>query len=72
MPRYTFCMSLPDDRTSMTRTMELWQQGKLQAVTDPRGPFPLTTEGVRAAWHIAESEHAHGKVVIDLTKTSNE
>jgi len=38
--------------------------GTLRAVVDPAGPFPLTTEGVRAAFNLHASRHARGKVVI--------
>jgi NADPH-dependent ferric siderophore reductase len=80
MPKYTFAFSLTDNREVITRTMDLWEQGILQPVTHPPHPdekpgeasaFPFTTEGVRRAWTITESHHAHGKVVIDVTKASN-
>ena len=32
------------------------------------GPFPFTTEGVRAAFRLQESRHIHGKVVIETAK----
>lgn len=38
----------------------------LRAVVDPAGPFPFTTDGVRAAFELHASHHARGKVVIDV------
>lgn len=38
----------------------------LRAVVDPAGPFPFTTDGVRAAFELHASHHALGKVVIDV------
>jgi len=38
--------------------------GTLRAVIEPAGPFPQTTEGVRAAFNLHASRHARGKVVI--------
>jgi len=42
--------------------------GKLRAVIDPAGPFPMTTEGVRAAFNLHASRHAQGKVVIRVAE----
>lgn len=38
----------------------------LKVVMDPAGPFPFTTDGVRAAFELHASHHARGKVVIDV------
>jgi NADPH:quinone reductase-like Zn-dependent oxidoreductase len=68
LPAYTFAMSLPAERDVMTRTMDLAGKGTLKAVIDSNGPFPFTTEGVRAAFRLQESRHAHGKVVVQVSK----
>ena len=68
LPAYTFAMSLPAERDVMTRTMDLAGKGTLKAVIDSNGPFPFTTEGVRAAFRLKESRHAHGKVVVQVSK----
>jgi hypothetical protein len=39
-------------------------RGQLQAVVD--GPYPMTTDGVRAAFRVLQSRHGHGKVVITV------
>jgi hypothetical protein len=36
-------------------------------VVDPQGPFPFTTEGVRAAFRNLESRHSWGKTVIRVS-----
>ena len=36
----------------------------VQVIVDPAGPFPFTEAGVRSAFRLQESRHAHGKVVV--------
>ena len=64
LPGYTFGMSLSADRKFVTKTMELVSSNKLKPVIE--GPFPFTTEGVRAAFRLQESRHPQGKVVIHV------
>ena len=66
LPKYTMAMSLDNERSHLTRTLELARNGKIQAVLDPRGPFPFTTEGIRQAFRVQESRHGFGKVVIEV------
>jgi len=67
LPKYTFAFSLPSTRDCVTRTFELAKENrKLRAVVDPRGPFPLTTDGVRAAFRVQEGRHVRGKVVVHV------
>ena len=66
VPKYTFAMSLYKDREHLTRTLDYASKGTLKAVIDPRGPFPFTTEGVRAAFRLQESRHGHGKVLVKV------
>jgi len=68
LPKYTFAMSLPGESTHLTRTLELARLGTLKAVIDPKGPFPFTTEGVRQAFHLQESRHPSGKVIVQVKK----
>jgi len=68
LPAYTFALAIPMERARATRPMELAAANKIQAVTDPAGPFPFTTEGVRAAFRKQQSRHAHGKVVISVAE----
>lgn len=64
MPKYSFAHSLEFERTHLTRTMNMAQDGTLKASMDSQGPFPFTTEGVRKAFRLQESRHIKGKVVI--------
>uniref|UniRef100_A0A7S3L189 Enoyl reductase (ER) domain-containing protein n=1 Tax=Amphora coffeiformis TaxID=265554 RepID=A0A7S3L189_9STRA len=66
LPAYTYALALPSERDVMTRTLALAQDGKVQAVMDPQGPFPFTQQGVRQAYRLQESRHPHGKVVIHI------
>jgi len=67
LPAYTFAMSLPGDREVMTKTMQLAADGTVKAVVDTKGPFPFTTEGVREAFHLQDSRHIQGKVVVQVS-----
>ena len=66
MPKFTYTMAIPSSGDVMTRTLNLAKEKKLKAVIDPSGPFPFTTEGVRAAFRLQESRHPKGKVVIHV------
>ncbi len=68
LPKYSFAMSLDDERNHLTRTLEMAQKGTIHAVVDARGPFPFTTEGVRNAFRVQETRHGQGKVVIEVLK----
>jgi NADPH:quinone reductase-like Zn-dependent oxidoreductase len=70
LPSFTSAMGLPSSRDVMTRTLNLAQEGKLQAVID--GPYPFTTEGVRKAFRTLESRHAKGKVVVKVADLPKE
>eukprot|EP00416_Gambierdiscus_australes_P026545 CAMPEP_0171073724 /NCGR_PEP_ID=MMETSP0766_2-20121228/11685_1 /TAXON_ID=439317 /ORGANISM="Gambierdiscus australes, Strain CAWD 149" /LENGTH=365 /DNA_ID=CAMNT_0011530443 /DNA_START=9 /DNA_END=1106 /DNA_ORIENTATION=+ len=68
LPKYSFALEIPENRARATRPMWLAAGGKLKAVMDPAGPFPFTTQGVRAAFHKQSSRHAHGKVVVSIAQ----
>ena len=57
-------MALSEQRTFVTKSMDLYSCQKLKPVME--GPFPFTTEGVRSAFRLQESRHARGKVVIHV------
>ena len=69
LPKYSFAQSLAFERSHLTRTMNMAQDGTLKAVMDSRGPFPFTTEGVRKAFRLQETRHIHGKVVVQVKNT---
>jgi NADPH:quinone reductase-like Zn-dependent oxidoreductase len=66
LPLYTFCMVLDENRDHLTKTLELASSGKVKAVIDTKGPFSFSTDGVRAAFHLQESRHPHGKVIVAI------
>jgi NADPH:quinone reductase-like Zn-dependent oxidoreductase len=68
LPKYSFCIAIGEERTPATQVMEHASHGTLKAILDPSGPFPLTTDGVRKAFRLQESRHAHGKVVIRIAE----
>ena len=41
---------------------------RIQVVLDPSSPFSFDTKGVREAMKLQQSIHAHGKVVIEISK----
>lgn len=47
-----------------TMVFKAIEEKQLKVCIDPLGPFPFTEEGVRQAFHLQASRHAHGKVVI--------
>lgn len=69
LPKYTFAHSIEFERSHLTRTMNMAEEGTLKAVLDSRGPFPFTTEGVRNAFRVQETRHVHGKVVVQVQKS---
>jgi NADPH:quinone reductase-like Zn-dependent oxidoreductase len=69
LPKYTFAMSLDEERSHLTRTLEMARKGTIKAVVD--GPFPFTTEGIRKAFRIQESRHGQGKVIVQVSKSDS-
>lgn len=68
LPKYTFALCLSKDRVHAQRSLDLLHSGKIEGVIDEKGPFPFTTEGVRSAFQLQESRHAHGKVVVRVAE----
>jgi len=69
-PKYSFAHSLDDERSHLTRTMNMAEDGTLKAVLDSQGPFSFTTEGIRKAFGLQETRHVRGKVVIQIKDTN--
>lgn len=44
----------------------------IKVVLDNAGPFPFTTAGVRDALKLIKSKHAHGKVVVEISKDTDQ
>lgn len=64
-PKYTMLFPAPRGDSSK-RLFELYERRKFKIIIDSKSPFPLTTDGVRAAFNLMISRRAHGKVVIAI------
>jgi NADPH:quinone reductase-like Zn-dependent oxidoreductase len=42
------------------------EAGSLRILLDDRSPLPFTEDGVREAFQIVASRHAHGKIVVSM------
>eukprot|EP00164_Ancoracysta_twista_P005309 GFYU01007268.1.p1 GENE.GFYU01007268.1~~GFYU01007268.1.p1 ORF type:complete len:393 (+),score=65.75 GFYU01007268.1:143-1180(+) len=72
IPAYKLIQGLPHDSDAhpkFRRLTEKIEDGRARVVLDPAGPFPLTTEGLRAAYTLQKSRHAKGKVVVEVSST---
>jgi len=68
LPTYSYVFALPETSDIVTRTLNLANEGELQASIDPQAPFPFTTEGLQDAFKLQASYHAKGKVVISVSE----
>ena len=55
----------PGDLKEILKDVE---EKKIRVILDPVSPFQLETESVREAMKLQRSIHAHGKVVIEISK----
>lgn len=65
-PRYKLMISDPIAQ-DLADLAELVTAGRLNPVLDPASPFPFTADGVKAAFKLQASKHAHGKVVVTVS-----
>eukprot|EP00903_Cladosiphon_okamuranus_P011471 g10804.t1 len=65
-PRYKMIISEPVAK-DLDELAAMVEAGRLKAVLDPASPFPFTADGVKAAFKLQASKHAHGKVVVTMT-----
>eukprot|EP01006_Ploeotia_vitrea_P021829 TRINITY_DN54237_c0_g1_i3.p1 TRINITY_DN54237_c0_g1~~TRINITY_DN54237_c0_g1_i3.p1 ORF type:complete len:216 (-),score=26.47 TRINITY_DN54237_c0_g1_i3:88-735(-) len=66
VPKYSMFNGLDYDPTARKKLFDLVHEKNVQVVLDPQSPFPFTTEGVKAAYHLQKSYHAKGKVVVKI------
>ena len=64
-PRYKMFLGGVDKKT-LEEVVTLVASGELKIVLDERGPFQLDEAGMKAAFALLESRHAHGKVVVQV------
>eukprot|EP00903_Cladosiphon_okamuranus_P011470 g10803.t1 len=65
-PRYKMVISEPVAK-DLDELAAMVAAGRLKAVLDPASPFPFTVDGVKAAFKLQTSKHAHGKVVVAMS-----
>lgn len=65
-PRYRFVLGLAAGDGRLARVVQLAADGAFRPVLEPECPLPFTEEGVRRAFDLQKSNHAHGKVVVHV------
>jgi NADPH:quinone reductase-like Zn-dependent oxidoreductase len=65
LPRYVLLMpyDVPKGRKQI---LDMMKEGSLKIKLDDKSPHPFTEDGVREAYRIVASGHAHGKVVVKM------
>lgn len=66
-PRYKLVIGDPVEG-DWPELKSLVEEKRLKPVIEPSSPFPFTIEGVKQAFRLQASKHAHGKVVIKLVE----
>lgn len=69
LPTYKLVMSEPTAE-DLNKLSDLVREKRLKPVLESRSPFPFTVEGVRDAYRLMMSKHAHGKVVVKISPSS--
>mmetsp|Transcript_16772 Transcript_16772/g.43389 ORF Transcript_16772/g.43389 Transcript_16772/m.43389 type:complete len:324 (-) Transcript_16772:201-1172(-) len=65
-PKYKFVFGIMPEGGRLERLVRLVSEGKLQPVLESECPLPFTEQGVRRAFELQKSNHAHGKVVVHV------
>ena len=65
LPRYIAGVSISDNR-SIAEVLRLVATGKLVVPLSEQSPFPFTEAGLKGAFSLQESGHAHGKVIVRI------
>jgi hypothetical protein len=72
IPAYTPTQGVPNEKDAQPKYKRLnakfedSAQPALRVVLDPAGPFPLTAEGLKAAYLLQKSRHVKGKAVVQI------
>ncbi len=66
MPRFKFFLALEAKKGELAELLELVIQGKLKVILEPNSPYEFTIDGVKKAFLLQASGHAHGKVVVKM------
>ena len=63
LPKFSFCLNLPDTHEVVTDMLEHHREGRLRPIYQT---YDFTTDGIREAFRVQESRHTPGKVVIPI------
>lgn len=69
VPSYAMIMCEPEEKDWGELT-KLVAEGRLKPVLTPSSPYPFTLEGVKQAFQLQDSRHAHGKVVVKIAEAT--
>lgn len=70
-PKWKWHIGLSIWNGSLNRLAAHVEEGHFKVVMDPQSPFPLTYTGVKDAYLLQGSGHAHGKVVVQIQDETN-
>lgn len=65
-PKWRFVLGVDPEGGKIARVAQLAAEGAFRPVLEPACPLPFTQEGVRRAFDLQKSNHAHGKVVVHV------
>ncbi len=65
-PRYKFFLSLHPEKGELAELLQLVVLKKLKIALEPNSPYEFTIDGVKKAFSLQASNHAHGKVVVKM------
>lgn len=68
VPRYVSIICEPVER-DFEELAQVVADGRLKPVIAQSSPYPFTIEGVKEAFSLQMSKHAHGKVVVKIVET---
>ncbi len=65
MPRFMLFLAKPK-KGELAELLQLVSDGKLKIILEPNSPYEFTVDGVKKAFSLQASNHAHGKVVVKM------
>ncbi len=66
MPRFKLFLAKEAKKGELAELLELVNEGKLKIILEPNSPYEFTIDGVKKAFLLQASGHAHGKVVVKM------
>ena len=72
-PQYVWHNGLDiEEGVTLKQLLQLVEEKKIVVVLDPVTPVPFTLDGIRQGYHLMNSRHAHGKVVIEVLPSQSD